>query len=250
MKKFKAIVPALAMLLVSAVLLGTSTFAWFSMNDDVTVSGLQITAKSDQVYLIVGGSNDLGTLQGQAEKDSYTFNTGNTAALKPVQPKTTITGATSDYITVAGTAGNWQYKIANASSSANSSSEAKNVETLGEYVLSASVYLTLQKGSVPAENLVVTNANFTVAGSVAGAGNTVTHGGVIIAGADGLVCKQTGTELDTTKAIVNEITDAKVVEVKIFVYINGEDASVYTDNFKNLDGLKLDLEFKVSPKAE
>ena len=41
----KKLIPALALLLVSAVLLATSSFAWFSMNTTVTVTGMEVTTK-------------------------------------------------------------------------------------------------------------------------------------------------------------------------------------------------------------
>ena len=44
MKKFKKLIPAFCMLLVSAILLGSSTYAWFSMNDTVKATGMQINA--------------------------------------------------------------------------------------------------------------------------------------------------------------------------------------------------------------
>ena len=57
--KFKKLIPALCMLLVAAVLMGTSTFAWFSMNDQVTATGMQVVVKSDNTYLLIGtGDND------------------------------------------------------------------------------------------------------------------------------------------------------------------------------------------------
>lgn len=51
MKLTKKLLPAVVMLLVSAIMLTTSSFAWFSMNTDVSATGMQITAKADQVYL-------------------------------------------------------------------------------------------------------------------------------------------------------------------------------------------------------
>lgn len=47
MKTMKKLIPALAMLLVSAVLLGTSTFAWFSMNSQVTATGMKVKAQAE-----------------------------------------------------------------------------------------------------------------------------------------------------------------------------------------------------------
>ena len=43
MKKFRKLIPALCMLLVSALFVGPSTYAWFSMNKTVTANNMQIT---------------------------------------------------------------------------------------------------------------------------------------------------------------------------------------------------------------
>ena len=47
MKSMKKLIPAICMLLLSAMLMGTSTYAWFSMNTSVSASGMQVKAKSD-----------------------------------------------------------------------------------------------------------------------------------------------------------------------------------------------------------
>ena len=46
MKAMRKILPALCMLLVSAVLLGSTTYAWFSANTTVEATGMQLTAES------------------------------------------------------------------------------------------------------------------------------------------------------------------------------------------------------------
>jgi len=53
----KKLIPALALLLVSAVLLATSSFAWFSMNTTVTVTGMSVTTRVDSNLLIADGAN-------------------------------------------------------------------------------------------------------------------------------------------------------------------------------------------------
>lgn len=60
MKTMKKLIPALAMLLVSAVLLGTSTFAWFSMNRTVTATGMKVKATSSSSLVIAQYANSLG----------------------------------------------------------------------------------------------------------------------------------------------------------------------------------------------
>lgn len=52
MKKYLKLIPALCLLLVSAILMGTSTFAWFSMNTRVTATNMQVQAIADQGILI------------------------------------------------------------------------------------------------------------------------------------------------------------------------------------------------------
>ena len=51
MKHTKKLIPAIGMLLLSACMLVTSTFAWFSMNETVTATGMTVAAKGDQIYL-------------------------------------------------------------------------------------------------------------------------------------------------------------------------------------------------------
>ena len=52
MKKMRRLIPAIAMLLVSAVMLSTASFAWFTMNDNVTATGMQVQAKASGNLLI------------------------------------------------------------------------------------------------------------------------------------------------------------------------------------------------------
>ena len=54
----KKLIPAVALLLVSAVLLSTASFAWFSMNRAVTVTGMELKTKvSDNLFIASDVSN-------------------------------------------------------------------------------------------------------------------------------------------------------------------------------------------------
>jgi hypothetical protein len=44
---FKKLIPAAGMLAVSATMLATSTYAWFSMNTQVTATGMQVKAQAE-----------------------------------------------------------------------------------------------------------------------------------------------------------------------------------------------------------
>ena len=53
-KTNKKVASALAMLMLSAAMLGTSTYAWFTMNKEVTVTGMQMKTKVGSNLLVCG----------------------------------------------------------------------------------------------------------------------------------------------------------------------------------------------------
>ena len=75
-KTLRKILPAIAMLVISAALLGTSTFAWFSMNNKVTVSGMTVTTK-------VSSNIQIAETNAEANYKNYLEQT-RTGKLEPV----------------------------------------------------------------------------------------------------------------------------------------------------------------------
>lgn len=61
MKKFKKLIPAFCAMLVSAAMLGTSTYAWFSVNKEVTATGMSVTALTDTQYFVVSATTGFTT---------------------------------------------------------------------------------------------------------------------------------------------------------------------------------------------
>ena len=55
--KTKRFLIAVCLLLVSATLLGTASFAWFSMNTEVSVDGIEVEAYSDALFLEIANEN-------------------------------------------------------------------------------------------------------------------------------------------------------------------------------------------------
>ncbi len=52
MKKTRKLIPAIAMLLTSTVMMSTASFAWFSINDTVQATGISVEAKTDGSLVI------------------------------------------------------------------------------------------------------------------------------------------------------------------------------------------------------
>ena len=77
----KKLIPAFALLLVSAVLLSTASFAWFSMNRTVTATNMQVKAKAEAGLVISNAADGTYNISASSVKSTV-------AELKP--------GSTSD----------------------------------------------------------------------------------------------------------------------------------------------------------
>lgn len=83
MKKFKKLIPAFCAMLVSAAMLGTSTYAWFSVNKKVEANNMSVTARADTQYFVI--SKDEGTFATTGDSKGQTVDlteTGN-LGIKP-----------------------------------------------------------------------------------------------------------------------------------------------------------------------
>lgn len=113
----KKLIPALALLLVSAVLLATSSFAWFSMNTTVTVTGMQVTTKVSSNLQIK--EDTLASTTRIADANFTTAVDESSSYLTPalLEPVSTVTGKAFFYTTNAlstGDAAADDYKAYNA----------------------------------------------------------------------------------------------------------------------------------------
>lgn len=84
MKKFRKLIPALCMLLVSALFVGTSTYAWFSMNKTVTAANMQIKAQVNTQLMIKGSA------AGAEYKSAIDFVDANDSAVSAKNALTTV----------------------------------------------------------------------------------------------------------------------------------------------------------------
>lgn len=93
-KTSKKIVAAFAMFALSASMLGTATYAWFTMNKTVTVTGMEVRTTVSSNLLI---SHD-GVLTSTAKNAESTFTTSDTTAVKAwLQPTSSYTAATNNF---------------------------------------------------------------------------------------------------------------------------------------------------------
>ena len=85
MKKMRRMIPALCMLLVSAIMLSTASYAWFTMNEQVEATGMQVQAQAGGAMII---GTDLLTESDQSWTADFATTTGN----KKISPMTRLDG--------------------------------------------------------------------------------------------------------------------------------------------------------------
>lgn len=225
----KKLIPAICMTLIAAVMLASSTFAWFSMNTSVTAEGMQVTAQSNSVYLLISEESELLTIQGaNSTKVEYT---GSTALFPSAHKVVTNTSEAT-------TTSNWYYKTANAPTASTSTGSEKVLSNFDGYVLHKKVYIAVAAGSNPAEELKV-SATITAAAS-----GTITPIMVLVTTDEGAAELSSATP-SSDKILAATISNTDVIAVDIFIYYDGNNAEVYTNNIENLDGATIKLTFSV-----
>ncbi len=224
----RKLIPALAMLLISAVLMSTASFAWFSMNKTVTAKGMAVTAKADQTFLVISNEankTDNTSIEATASNASAEL---FPAAFGSISTNGTITWQTaySDDI--------------NSSTAVTGSLTNIASGDVNKHVLSNTFYIRAAAGTIPAKNLklsgvtVSSDSVFKDAVSVVVAvGNTVNT-------------YKDGTITNSTP-LAASVTSAEDIVVHVYIYINGAHDSVKTSNAiaANLVGMNVTMTFGV-----
>ena len=238
----KRIIVALTTLLISFVILTTASYAWFSLNQTVSVTNMQITANSDSVYLLISEVNT--TAAGiQSEKKTTIAQTVSPDNAKVYPSAYEVTDGT-DFADES----NWYTANSNdpASSAINLATKTALTDFDG-YVITYTYYFTLAVGSNPAKDLIVSSYSIAMNDTADGTNETIAPMKTVV------VCGSVYEELtstDTEGSVVlysSNITDESVVQVDVYIYFDGNDTNVYTNNIANLEGASIDIEFSVVP---
>ena len=226
MKLTKKLIPAFAMLLVSAVLMSTASFAWFAMRDTVTATGMTVTASSDVIFLEI--SKNGSDYSDSADADVE-------ATLLPSAPEAAIA------LNTLATPASWYYETAAAPGASTAASGTKKSLEAGNFA--DHVYVVTYKVRVYGEHA-TDGANLHVSEITLPKNTGIS---VIIAGADGFQ-KFTANADNDTVAVSSGTTLSNTVtttaqDIKVYIYIDGTNASVYSNNVTALTG---DISFKLT----
>ena len=259
------------------VALGTSTFAWFSMNTRVDVTGMEIGARSNNTFLLIGDTYDtddattIENIQDAQENTTITFSlTEAEATVLPAKPlasseigegKLFETGTPVTSYATAAVPANW-YTAAN-NNPKESTDSVKSQHLLGpdsssaqgydedyafsKYVIKKTVYLTLAKGANNATNLTVT-ANVALKSNQAEEKTNINGVKVlVITNADNQYTFAGATSATQSLHDTSNVTltDSSLIKVDIYLYYDGSVADVKTENRAILAAATVNLAFDV-----
>lgn len=240
MKKFKKLIPALCMLLVSAVMLGSTTFAWFSMNNTVTATGMEVAAKSDELFLTI----KYGSTYDKNHFEPTATSTATKKELLPVDHGTVAggTGTHTDITSAADMTDNTKWYYAYSDKNTVSSAKANTAKqvsdgNLGKYIASETFTVGVYKNSGASQ---FANLNVTSVSIPENKGLVL----VLVCGNNVITFTESGNSL-TGKTLTGATgTDSAIVTA--YYYIDGTNDHVYSDNAINITGK---IEFTLSATA-
>lgn len=239
---------AIAMVLVAAVALGSATFAWFVTNNTVKAQTSSITAQSNASYMTIKynatavGVDDTFDVASDTEATKLypaTFGEqkGSTPGKFMTGYGTSVSdGTLSDKLSLVGDAGTPEEAVNKAFAKKN----VFNISSRGQNLSNFKI------ASVEAKSADGKNTDLSTTSDINSALRLL-----VMCGERWVVLDQTGTfklgsdGITTADGVLADtITADKDTEVDIYIFFEGSDAKVYTNNLKQLkDSSKLTVTF-------
>ena len=254
MKKFKKLIPAFCAMLVSAAMLGTSTYAWFSVNKKVEAKGMSVTAQANTQYFVVLNSVDGGgfTAEGKTETTTTTLTDPTAGGINGASTNVYPAAYTTEILSLASGTGtgvqanNWY--TGGVSADEQKTDENSKFTTLTTLGPDAAATFTTHTDYFVAYTFYVGLADKTDSCSAklkftaTGATNAAKIAGFTVQSSEAGEAKYTSYAGKTTEAVEttdifdfvakNGATSAKYVTVTVYVYIDGTNAEIMSKNLK------------------
>ncbi len=270
----KKLIPALALLIISAVVMSTASYAWFSMNTQVTATGMQVKAQVEggivisnstkstwtaETYAQVSTSSLLPTSNAKAPNGNWYHNkstnandaaagqdSGTYETLSPILLSSTTEGvgyidANGDSAYTAGT--DSAYYLMNRFFIKSSGDIITNTTLYINQVTVSSSVPTLEIDNALRVCVVVDGTPYLFAPVTVNAGPTLTYR---VAGSTADTTALAGTTKNTATGVTTiKNTDDEAVPVQIYIYFEGEDANCKSTNISGIivDTITVSVQF-------
>ncbi|MBR1423236.1 MAG: hypothetical protein IJ571_07345 [Ruminococcus sp.] len=269
----RRLLSAAGMLAISAAMLSSATFAWFSLNKDVSATITRVRVQSENPYLLINEEEDETNTTYTTSADLMTAQEA-AAQLKLVKPSTIAADASMV----------WQEAVAAAPDAATKNSDPYTTLTLAasddnEHILGANTGVNdAFAGYVLSYDLYFKTANDTNATNLRLAEQTANPAGVVINSSDFTVGDTATDEIENAARVlfVNQATGVYYlydvgagsgtygggsgtptalaetvtkengsVHLKVYMYFDGDDVAAYTNNAVDLDDVTASFNFVV-----
>lgn len=226
----KELMAAVVMLLVAAIALSGSTFAWFAKNNSVKAEDLTLSVKSDLSFLLIETGYDKTAAQVQTANKTTVAGVA-AGALWPVAHETISTkgGAEVD--------GVWYYMYSDSVSDSTGNTSTKTTlaaVSMGAYVLDDAYSLTVAKGSKPIKNIKCTATIQEMTSSAIRV--------LVVTDTDAWTLDKTTTVSGVLSS--SNLTENDVIHVAVYVYYLGSETDITTNNIPNIGGTNITLSFE------
>lgn len=242
MKMTRKLIPAFVMLIVSAIMLSTASYAWFASNLDVDATNMKVNVNSDVRFLQISA-----TSKDEGYSDSVKIPDATAPELELVHA-TVGAHATPTYANNTNAIA-WEIGTSNDSGSANTGSLLTPItKDLSNYAYTKDFWIKASDGSVQLQNLKISGVTIT------GGNNSLQPAMRVLAvGKDGvqLWSVREGalvTDPNHDTALLTTITTGKTDDQKvtIYIYFDGADEIAYTDALANTEDLVVTVAFSAS----
>lgn len=222
MKMTRKLIPALVMLLVSAIMLSTASFAWFASNNMVTADGMNVKVVSSAAFLQISDEDGAQWSNAASAKNK------NTAELNLVHATIGNDNALSWY-----TAGG----LTPGSSAIDSNTKKDVTANLAGYARVDKFKIRMSEGSqTQLTNIVV--GSISVSGSIGVEGKLTNALRVLVVGSNGVaqiwsyetgewICDNNGTQQIVCPQVPDYNSSATIT---VYTYLDGESEFAFTDN--------------------
>ena len=253
MKMSKTILPALAMLLVSAVMLSTASFAWFALNTSVSVSDMEVNVKSDSVYLLIQNVEEntqipaIDSLRATASTSALGSAIGDTTVFPSAYYTNSLKGDNTQFVedgSDLSNPNNWYYatgaNVANKDAATDESVNGINdrpLTSFDEYVVRYRYLVCLAEGSTDIGGLYIKDLSITDKSD-----KNVAPVKVVVACGDNYFEYDNKTASSSTNFLTGNVgsdgvlNGDEIIEFWIYVYYDGNHKDVFTNNIAELDG--------------
>ena len=254
MKSTRKIIPALVMLLVSAIMLTTASYAWLASSRTVTAGNMTVQANMDVVYMQI--SNSKGN-------DATWGNSANALAAESGELELVNAYVSEGQV-------KWQTAVGATPGASGKEGSYSPVETIdGTYALINTFYVKMSdESNKELKNLTINTVNVTGDPIVTGSFDEALRVLVIAKNAEdevlGYQCWDLGTrtfldesEFDGTASLTGETKIAnaqnnasKIITLEVYIYYDGEDTYAFTNNLASATEKNISVSFTAEDVTE